>query len=65
MNDAHIKHLEEAHHALEKQLGKMQKHPHVDEIKVAEIKKKKLQLKDQIRELRERAEREKIGRAHV
>jgi hypothetical protein len=47
-----IKHLEEAHHALEKQLGKMQKHPHVDETKVAEMKKKKLQLKDQIEELK-------------
>jgi len=55
----HIKHLEEAHHALEKKLGKMQKHPHADEIKVAEIKKQKLQLKDQIRELTERAEKEK------
>ena len=58
MNE-HIKHLEEAHHALEKKLGKMQKHPHVDEQKVAEIKKQKLQLKDQIRELTERAEKEK------
>jgi len=48
-----IKHLEEAHHALEKQLGKMQKHPHVDEAKVAELKKKKLQLKDQISHLKE------------
>ena len=56
MNE-HIKHLEEAHHALEKKLGKMQKHPHVDEIKVAEIKKQKLQLKDQIQELRERADK--------
>lgn len=56
MNE-HIKHLEEAHRALEKKLGKMQKHPHVDEIKVAEIKKQKLQLKDQIRELHERADK--------
>ena len=30
----------------------MQKHPHVDETKVAEMKKKKLQLKDQIEELK-------------
>jgi hypothetical protein len=50
--------LEHSHHLLEKQLGKMQKHPHVDEFKVAEIKKQKLQLKDQIRELREQAEKE-------
>jgi hypothetical protein len=58
MNE-HIKHLEEAHHALEKKLGKMQKHPHVDEAEIAKIKKQKLQLKDQIRELTERAEKEK------
>ena len=50
--------LEHSHHLLEKQLGKMQKHPHVDEIKVAEIKKQKLQLRDQIRDLRERADKE-------
>jgi hypothetical protein len=50
--------LEHSHHLLEKQLGKMQKHPHVDEIKVAEIKKQKLQLKDQLRELRELSEKE-------
>jgi hypothetical protein len=56
MNE-HIKHLEEAHYALEKKLGKMQKHPHVGESKVAEIKKQKLQLKDQIRDLQERAGR--------
>ena len=50
--------LEHSHHLLEKQLGKMQKHPHVDEFKVAEIKKQKLQLRDQIRDLRERADKE-------
>jgi len=38
-HQARIQHLEEAHHALEKQLGKMQKHPHVDETKVAQMKK--------------------------
>lgn len=43
-----IQHLEHSHHVLEKQLGKMLKHPGVDELKVAEMKKMKLQLKDQI-----------------
>ena len=44
--------LEHSHHNLEKQLGKMQKHPGVDEIKVAELKKMKLQLKDQIEQIK-------------
>ena len=53
-----IKHLEEAHRAIDKQLHEMEKHPHVEESKVAEMKKKKLQLKDQIRDLIERSEKE-------
>jgi hypothetical protein len=47
-----IQHLEHSHHHLEKQLGKMLKHPGVDELKVAEMKKMKLQLKDQIDQLK-------------
>ena len=47
-----IKHLEEAHKALDKQLIEMSKHPHVEESRIAELKKKKLQLKDQLQELK-------------
>lgn len=46
-----IRHLEEAHRAIDKQLHEMEKHPHVEESKVAEMKKKKLQLKDEIARL--------------
>jgi hypothetical protein len=51
MDELNLTELEHKHHLLEKQLGKMQKHPHVDELKVAELKKMKLQLKDQIESL--------------
>jgi hypothetical protein len=46
-----IKHLEEAHRAIDKQLTEMDKHPHVEESKIAEMKKQKLQLKDEINRL--------------
>ena len=46
-----IAHLEEAHRAIDKQLAEMVKHPHVEESKVAEMKKQKLQLKDEITRL--------------
>lgn len=44
-----IKHLEEMHKLLDKQINEMQtNHPHVDEIYLADMKKKKLQVKDEI-----------------
>lgn len=47
-----IKHLEEMHRLLDKQINEMQtNHPHVDEQHLAELKKKKLQLKDEISRL--------------
>lgn len=46
-----IKHLEEAHRVLDQKILEMQKHPHVDEQKVAEYKKQKLQYKDEISRL--------------
>jgi hypothetical protein len=47
----HIKHLEEEHRVLELRLNEMEKHPYVEESNVAEIKKQKLQLKDDIQRL--------------
>ena len=52
MTDERIKHLEEAHRVLDAQINFMQeKHPHVEETKLASMKKQKLQLKDQIQQL--------------
>lgn len=44
----HIKWLEESHRVAELQLLQMEKHPHVEEQKVAELKKLKLKYKDEI-----------------
>lgn len=47
-----IKHLEEMHKLLDKQITDMQNnHPGVDVEHLAELKKKKLQLKDEISRL--------------
>ena len=47
-----IKHLEEMHRLLDKQINEMQvNHPRVDEVHLAELKKKKLQTKDEISRL--------------
>jgi hypothetical protein len=47
-----IKHLEEMHKLLDKQINEMQtNHPGVDVEHLTELKKKKLQLKDEISRL--------------
>ena len=47
-----IAHLEEAHRVLDKEIADMQRnHPHVQEEKVAEAKKRKLALRDEISKL--------------
>jgi hypothetical protein len=38
--------VQELHRSIDLQLTEMEKHPHVEESKVAELKRKKLQLKD-------------------
>lgn len=47
----HVKHLEESHRVLSLKIDEMEKHPHVEESKVAELKKQKLKLKDEIQRL--------------
>jgi hypothetical protein len=47
----HIKHLKESHRVAEMQLHELEKHPHVEESKVAELKKLKLKYKDEIQKL--------------
>jgi len=60
-----IKHLEEMHKLLDKQINEMQtNHPGVDVEHLAELKKKKLQLKDEISRLNKiqcDEENERIG----
>jgi hypothetical protein len=52
MYEAKIKQLEESHRVLNKQIDDMERnHPHVEEAKLAEMKKKKLLIKDEIARL--------------
>jgi hypothetical protein len=60
-----IKHLEEMHKLLDKQINEMQiNHPGVDIEHLVELKKKKLQLKDEISKLNRlqwEEENERVG----
>jgi len=52
MYKSKIKQLEESHRILNKQIDDMERnHPHVEETKLAEMKKKKLLIKDEIARL--------------
>ncbi len=47
-----IRHLEEMHRVLNKQIDDMERdHPHVEVSKLADMKKRKLQLRDEISRL--------------
>jgi hypothetical protein len=45
--------LEQRHRVLEDQINEMLAHPGTDDLKVAELKRRKLQLKDEIARLRQ------------
>ncbi|WP_350335194.1 YdcH family protein [Coralliovum pocilloporae] len=49
--DSHLQELERRHQALERQLEEAMTHPSMDSLEVASLKRKKLQLKDEIRRL--------------
>jgi hypothetical protein len=48
----HVTKLEERHDALDKEIAKELIHPSVDELKLAEMKRRKLVLRDEIAKLR-------------
>lgn len=48
----HLVELERRHQALEREIQDALNHPSMDDTKLAELKRKKLQLKDQITRLR-------------
>ncbi len=48
----HLAALEQRHDALDKEIEKALLHPAVDELKLAELKRRKLQIKDEIVKLR-------------
>lgn len=49
---AHIEELSEKHRALQKQIDLELSRPLIDSLKVAELKKRKLKLKDRIEQLK-------------
>ena len=52
---AHLAELEKKHEALEHQLHEALTHPSTDDITIVEIKRRKLQVKDEIERLRSTA----------
>ena len=50
--EAHIETLEKKHGVLEEQLHSAMLHPSTDDAKIAELKRQKLRVKDQIERLR-------------
>jgi hypothetical protein len=49
----HIVELQRRHEALEREIEQEQHHPQYDELRILELKRKKLQIKDEIRKLRQ------------
>jgi hypothetical protein len=50
---SHLAELEKRHQALESELTECLAHPAVDDLKIAELKRRKLQVKDEINRLRQ------------
>lgn len=53
---SHLAELERRHKALEQQLAEALAHPSADDLEIAELKRRKLQVKDEIARLRAGAE---------
>lgn len=51
-HDANLVELEQQHHALEREIEEELAHPGYDDLHVAELKRRKLQLKDEIARVR-------------
>ena len=53
--ESHLAELEKRHHALEQELAEALTHPSIDNLHIAELKRKKLHVKDEIARLRQEA----------
>jgi len=51
----HLAELERRHEALEQEIYEAQTHPACDDLKIAELKRRKLQVKDEIVRLQQNA----------
>ncbi|HET9902245.1 MAG TPA: DUF465 domain-containing protein [Xanthobacteraceae bacterium] len=52
---AHLAELERRHRALEDELAEAMAHPSTDDLMIAQLKRKKLQVKDEIERLKQDA----------
>jgi hypothetical protein len=52
---AHLAELERRHRALEDEIAEAMSHPSSDGLKIAELKRRKLQVKDEIERIRVKA----------
>ncbi len=52
---AHLAELERRHQALEQEINEALAHPSTDALKLAELKRRKLQVKDEIARVRQEA----------
>ena len=52
---SHLAELERRHRALEAEIAEALAHPSTDDLKIAELKRRKLQVKDQIARLQHEA----------
>ena len=51
--ESHLAELEKRHEALEREIEDALNHPSTDDLEVADLKKRKLQLKDEISRLKD------------
>jgi len=51
----HLAELERRHRALEEEIAEAMAHPSTDDLKIAELKRRKLHVKDQLARLRQGA----------
>ena len=52
--ESHLAELERRHEALDREIAEAQAHPGMDDLEIAALKKRKLQLKDEIANFRKR-----------
>jgi hypothetical protein len=51
--ESHLAELQRRHHALEQEISEALAHPSTDGLKIAELKRRKLHVKDEISRLRQ------------
>ncbi len=53
--ESHLAELEKRHQALEQEISEALTHPSTDDLQIAELKRRKLQVKDEIARLKQEA----------